>query len=383
MGSSSQQTQSQTQTSPWAPQAGYLTNAFAGAQNALNTAQANATSSNYGAPTQFTAGMTPQQLQAFQSEVSYGLNPNTPNTEQSLGQSFTQEGLGATQGALAGLNAFNPNNYFNVNSAIAGGNAYANGANIPAQVQAAMTQANQEANEVQLPGMASASQVAGNGANNSRAALSQGIVQQGLAEQAAGLSANLQGQYYNTGAGMASQQGETAAGQALTGLGQQAQYGGSYGTLGLGALGQSIQDQCNLYNIAASGGGGLQQANQLPMTNQQQAYQFGQTSPFTALQNEYGIVGSNQWGGTSNTNSNTTYSPSLLSQIGQGVGIFGSLFGGGGSGGGGGGGGGGGIPWGSIGSMFGGGGGYGGYSAALGSMGAGIDSSGAIAMLAA
>lgn len=340
MGSSSQQTQSTTQTSPWAPQQPYLTGGFQAAQNAFNTATSNQTSGPYSAPTQFVAGMTPQQLAAFQAEISYGMNPNTPQTENSLGQSFAQEGLNSTTGALNGLNAFNPSNYFNLGNDIAGGNAYAAGANIPAQVQAAMLAANQNARDVTLPGMASASNLGAN-ENNSREALSQGVVQRGLDEQASALSAQLQGQYYNTGSSLAQQVGQAQAGNALAALTAQAQYGGANSTLGLGALGQSIQDQGQLFNTASAGGAGLQQAAQLPLTNQQQAYQFGQASPFQPIQNEWGIVGSNQWGGTSNTNSSTTYTPSLMSQIGQGFGIAGSLFG---------------SPF-SGGSLFGGGGG--------------------------
>lgn len=327
MGQSSQSTQSTTQTSPWAPQIPYLTQGFQNASNAFNTAGTNANNPNYAAPSQFTANITPQQLSLFNQMVGYGSNNAVPGQETAAGTNLMNLGTNATTQALSGLEGYNPSSTNNLTAAISGGNQYSQGANIPGQVQAAMQAANEEARDVTLPGIASGSQVASNGANNSRTALSEGVVQRGLAEQAGNLAASLGANYYNTGAGLA--ENINAANNPLTlqGLMGLSQAGGGNNTLGLGALSQGVENQGQIYNIGGSGGQGLYEAAQAPLTNQQQGYQFGQTSPFIAPQEAWNIIGSNQWGGTSNTTANTTYTPSLASTLAGGIGAASSLFG--------------------------------------------------------
>src|SRR5262249_20499416 len=136
MGSSNQQTQSATNTQPWSTQIPYLTQAFQGASSALGNAQRNGV-----APTGFVAGMTPQQMALFGAMTGYGTNNPIPGQEAGLGTNLTDMGMGATSGALGGLSAFNPANFYNMGSAIAGGNAYAAGLDIPGQVAAAMRDA--------------------------------------------------------------------------------------------------------------------------------------------------------------------------------------------------------------------------------------------------
>lgn len=313
-------------------------------------------------------------MQLFNQMIQYGGSNNIPGQQSAAGTTALGQGQSATGQALSGLGSYNPFATNNVNADIAGGNAYAAGANIPAQVQAAMFPAVQTANEITLPGIGSAANASGN-ANSSRTAIAQGLVGQGLAENAQNIAANLEGNYYNTGAGLAANANTANNANALSAYGALGQLGGANSQLGLGALSSALGNQTNLFNLGSEGGAGLQQANQLPLTNQQQAWQFGQNSPFAALNNEYNIIGSNNWGneGTYNGTSTTTTTPSLASTLGGLLGAGSSLFGGGGMFG----------SMGAFGNLFGSSGvgssgGYGAYAPAMASMGAGISPSGSV-----
>lgn len=324
MGSSSQQTQSTTNTSPWAVQSPFLQQGFNAASSGLSQAQNNANNPNYGAPTQFTAGLTPQQLATYGAASGYNPTSGAQMGAYGTGALSTSNGeSGAAAGGLAGYNPFATNN---IQTAINGGNAYAAGLNIPAQVQAAMFPAIQTANEVTLPGIGSAANTGGN-ANSSRTGIAQGLVQQGLAENAQNIGAQLEANAYNTGAGLAQNAAAQNNQTALGALGTEGQLGLGNGQLGTGALAQGVNTQGNIYGIQSQGGAGLQAGNQAGLTNQLQGYNFGQSSPFQALQNYWNIIGSGSWGGTSNTNSNTTYNPSLFSTLGGLLGAGGSLLG--------------------------------------------------------
>jgi hypothetical protein len=292
---------------------GYLNQGFAADKTALGQAQANAAGTT---PTGFTAQMTPQQLQAYQSVYGAANGNTSAQTQQNTGALTSNAGAGGVQGALSGLSGYNPSIQGEVNA----GQQYAAGQNIPAQVQAAMLGANQEANQVTLPGIDSAAAGSGN-TNSSRTGIASGLVQQGLAQQAGALSAQLQGNAYNTGANLQNSNNSNILG----GLQSQGSIGNSAVNSGSGALSSGVNDQANLGNQLLTGAGGAQQNQQLGFNNQNQAYQFGQNSPFGALQNYMGIQGMVNAGGTSNESSTST--PSFMSTVGSLLGGAGSLIG--------------------------------------------------------
>jgi hypothetical protein len=74
MGSSTQETSKNENTTPWAPQAAALTDAFGKAQTAYGTA------SQAKAPTDFVAQFTPDQLNIFKSMMGYGTGTSTAGT---------------------------------------------------------------------------------------------------------------------------------------------------------------------------------------------------------------------------------------------------------------------------------------------------------------
>jgi hypothetical protein len=249
------------------------------------------------------------------------------------GTSALGTAAGLTNDAARGLSMFNPFASNNIGADIAGGQAYAAGQDIPGQVRAAMLPGVQTARDVTLPGMASSEAASGN-TNNTRGVnaaggggIASGLVQRGLAEQGTGLAAELQGQYTNTGANLAANANWQNNQALLSGYLGGGNLGNTTAGTGLGALNQSIGNTGQMYGIQAQGGSGLQTGQQQLLQNLLQGYNFGQNSPFTAPQNFWNMIGSGNWGQTSNTQGTATMTPSLLNQIGGMVAAGGSLLG--------------------------------------------------------
>jgi hypothetical protein len=199
------------------------------------------------------------------------------------------------------------------------GNAYRDAQDIPGQVKAAMLGANQEANDVTLPGIDSAAAGTGN-TNSSRTGVASGIVERGLAQQAGALTSQLGANAFATGAGF----GNDLISQRLASLSGQ-------GGLGIGALGQGTQslssgvnDQGALGGQAIAGAGGAQENQQLGFNNQNQAFNFGANAPYAALAPYMNLLNVNA-GGT--TNGTSTSTPSFMQTIGSLLGAGGSALG--------------------------------------------------------
>lgn len=328
MSSKSSQTQNQSgttssTTNPWSVQQPYLTQAFSGAQNALGQAQGNAQ-----IPSQFTASYSPDAIAAFKQMLATGASGNgAPQSSAAAGATASGAGAQGIQNGVTGLGAFTPQG--GTQSNIDAANQYVAGQNIPAQVKAAMQSANEEANYVTNPNI-DATAAAGGNINSSRDAIEHGLVAKTLGEQAGNLSANLQGQAYNSGLSLAEQNNEAANNERLAALTGELSGGASGLYAGTGANTGSVAQQGGLYNIAQSGISGEQAAAQAPLTNAQQAFAANTNDPFQALQNYYGIVGANNWGGTtsgtSSGTSTTTSNPSTAAQIGGWTNFIGSLL---------------------------------------------------------
>lgn len=315
-------------TNPWAVQSRYLTNAFQGASSALGTAQNNAV-----IPSQFTANYTPDQIAAFQAQQNYGMNTGTAANSAAAGGAMNAAGVSGVQNGLGGLAGFQ--NQGGTDSNIAAAMKYAGNQPISAMTDAAMRDATNQANEVTKPGIDEAAAGSGN-VNSSRTAIQQGIVDRGLAQKAGDISANLRGAAYNSGLTLAQQNSQYGNTNNLTALMAQLSGGTSAVNAGTAANSGSVTQAGGLFNIANAGIAGQYGAAQAPLTNAQQSFTANSTDPFTALQQYYGLVGANNWGGstsgatTNNTNgtNNTqgTATPSTVSQIGGYMGMAGSLL---------------------------------------------------------
>lgn len=313
----STQTQNSTSSSsPWGPQATALQGAFDNA----NTAYGKASTAT--APSNFTAGMTPEQLQTFQSMLGYsGANQGASGAVTNTGVNNLGTGSDAAAGALTRLGAFDPSATNNMDAVISGANKYVSGFDVPGAVSAAMRDATQEARDVTLPGMESAAAGSGN-INSSRTGIAEGLVQRGLAEKSADLSATLRNNLFSAGA---AQEGGILSGNNANTL--QADTSGGYigsnlAANGASEVGQGINDGTNLFSLAAAGGSGLQQNNQLGLTNDLQKYEANVSSPYDALNAYMNIIGNRSWGQNATGTQQTTSTPSALQTIGGIASIF-------------------------------------------------------------
>lgn len=310
-------TSSQTQTTtPWAMQTPYLSQAFQGAQTALNEAQ------GAKAPTDYTAQFTPQQLDAFQQMLNYGLSPSSSAAAAgAAGSQLTGAGTSAATGGLNTLSGINPASETANN--ITAANQYVAGQDIPSLVNAAMLDARRQANEQTLPSLAR--QAAGSGnINSSRTAIAQGIVDRGLAERAGALSAQLRGDAYDKGLALGQQSNNNALQAAMA----RVSGGNATAGTGLSAGNSAINQQTGLFNIANNAIANQYNAAQAPLTNEAQQYQAAINDPFAALVNYYNIIGNRPWGSSTVASGTATSekTPSGLSSLIGGIGAIGSLI---------------------------------------------------------
>lgn len=332
MASSSGTSNTQSATQPWTPTINPLMNSI----NSLGTAYGQAQANAGNAPSNFLAAFTPSQYATFNQMIGQGTNQanTSANGLNALGGSYSGLGTNALGSAVSGLNSYNPASTNNINTAINGANQYAAGINIPGQVQQAMQSAEQTANQVTLPQMATAAARSGN-INSSGLGNNVGIVQESLANQAGNLAASLENSAYSTGAGLAQNAATSNNSNILSALLGQGSLGTQAGNLGASAYSAAPGALSTSLGLAAQGGLGQQEGAQNVLSNQLQQYNFGQSSPFTAINNYLSplesIAGLGQEGQSS---TQTTQTPSLLNQLGAYLGVGSSLFGNGGSNGG-------------------------------------------------
>lgn len=293
---------------PWAPQASGLTFAFDQAKGALGDAYKGDT----------TAQFNPDQLATFRRMLGFSNSSPIPGQTASAGTDLTGAGVGATTGALSRLGAFSPTG--GTSSNIDAANAYADAAASPAAVDAAMRDARRQVTEQTLPGITQNAALTGNNMS-SRTAIAEGIVNRGLAEKAADVSANMRAGAFNTGLGLAENSRQFDNNAVLDALKSRGSLGSTAAGQGLDALGNSIGQQGSLFDLANSGGAGLQASDQAKLDND-----MGKSnSVWDNLMKYYGIVGSQNWGGTTQSSGTMTKEPSIWETIGGLMSAGGSL----------------------------------------------------------
>lgn len=309
-----QKTESKSDTTPWAPQQPYLLGAFSEAQKAYDENKAQGA---WGGD--YIAAPSEQQYDAYgnavtQAQGSQGAVSGMIQTGSGALNAGTA-GTGASMGALQQFGTSDVTGS-NIDSA----NRYVAGMDIPGAVKAGMLSANQNATENALPGLDRAAAGSG-GINSDRNAISQGIVERGLAQQAAGLSSTLHNSAYTAGLDQAAK-GNTTQVAALNNAGSQGAYLANAGT---GAINGGITDQASLNSQATGGANGATGLDQQTLNNLMAKYNGGQAFSTQQLQNLMAIVGKSQ--GQSTVGSGTSQTdPSLMQNIGSGVGIAAALF---------------------------------------------------------
>jgi hypothetical protein len=137
----------------------------------------------------------------------------------------------------------------------------------------------------------------------------------------------MENQAWNTGLTAAQNDTNQRMG-ALSSMGQLGNSSTFNGLYGLANSANMMNTNANTANLASQN---ITAMNQAPLTNAFQKAQYAQNNPWGILGDYYGIVGGNNWGQQGNTTSygtsQTQQQPSMLSSIGSGLGIMGSLFG--------------------------------------------------------
>lgn len=320
---SSQTTQQQSSTTPWAPQGAALQTGFDAAGKALTQSQAAAGN----APTNYTAQFDPALLGQFHSMLGYANNTNT-NGINSAGNTAAANGANASGAALSQLNGFDPTKANNPQALTSQANQYVAGQNIPAQVKAAMQAGMETARDVTLPGIEQHAAIGGN-TDSSRNGIAQGLVQRGLAEQASNLQNSLSGQAYGTGLQLASNNANANNQASLSAATNAANAGNGALNSGTNAVNGSITGQGALFAMGENAGQGLTSAQQANLTNQQQQYQAGIMNPYASLQPYMGLVGSQMYGSNSTGTATQQSAPGALGIIsgllGAGAGVAGGM----------------------------------------------------------
>lgn len=307
-GSSSSEKKIDTTTNPWGPQAGALTSAFSNAGNAYNTA------SGAVAPTNFTAQMDPAAIAAFKQMVSQGGNLAIPNSMANTSTALQGAGTAGVQGSLSGLSGYDASRSNSADPTVAAAQKYVAGQDIPAQVRAAMQGATETARDVTMPGI-EMNAAAGGNTNSSRTGIAEGLVQRGLAEQSANMSGSLSSQAFKDALTLAQTQQNNNNTANLGALTAQGTIGNTAANTGVNAGTASIAGQGALTSEAAAGGAGLTAAQQAILDNGQQQFASATQSPYAALSGLMGIIGTNNWGSSTNGTETTTKNPSAWDTI--------------------------------------------------------------------
>jgi hypothetical protein len=319
MGSSTTKTESHnvTDTTPWAPQQPYILQGLSDSQKVYEDrkAKGNYTGEFVAAPNQY-------QYQGFNDAVKWatGSARDLSNQQVAQGNAMFTAGQNAQGQAVSGLSDWTKQDHTadNINKA----NQYASAQNVEGQVQAAMRDQYRLASENTLPSLYRAASGSGN-LNSDRTALAQGVVSRGLAEKALDTSATIRSNLFNQGLSMANSENS----QNLSAL-------GALGTLGTNNLNLGMQGQNSGFTnygkalgAEQAAGLGLQGLDQNVIDNDKQKWLSNYSFDQNNLQDYWKIAGDVKGQRTVSDGTQTqTQTPSLMQTIGQGVGIFSSLF---------------------------------------------------------
>lgn len=313
--SSKSTTETSQTNNPWSVQAPYLQQGFQQAATNLT----NANNSTYTG--QQVAQFTPDQLKTFQQMIGYGQNPSAAQTSTNVGTTLANQGSNALTDAFAKLNGYTPGG--GVDSNIAAATKYADGVDTSGAVDAAMRDARRSVSEQALPQVARSAATSGN-TMSSRRGISEGIIQRGLAEKTADVSADLRNKNFQTGLQLAENGRQSDNNAILDAIKSSMAGGNSAAANGVSAIGAGVDQQKGLFDIANGGGAGMQQNTQNQIDNTKGMAEYGTDQAAKNLKDFWNIIGSNSWGGTSQ--GTQTSSPSFWNVLGGMMGATGSLI---------------------------------------------------------
>lgn len=310
---SKQTSTTSTDMGPWSGQQPFIKQAFSEAQSIYNKNKDNPYGGDFIAqPGQNMFDMANRNMD-FYNTTGINRADNLYGTSQGL----LQGGSGGLFNATGGL--MDMANRDRIGGVIDAASRTADNPYMSAMVDATMRDARRNAGENVLPSLYRNAAATGN-LNSSRTAIAEGLVNRGLAEKAADVSATLRGQAYSDGLRLG-QNDQTLGIDALT------RAGGLFDSMtGRGYGG--ITDATNQRNAAMLGGLEMGAAEQ---GLRQQAIDnelMKRDQDFANLAKYYGIIGANNWGQTGTSTTTTKSQPSGAQIAGGVLGAVGSLFGG-------------------------------------------------------
>lgn len=259
-------------SAPWQLQVPYLSKAFQTASGQLDQGTGNV----YGGD--INAQFTPEQLATFRNMIGAGGAAGTLATN----------GAGSISGAANALENYTPQG--GVDSNIHAAGQYADNPFMSGMVDAAMRDARRSVSEDVLPGIDRGAALTGN-LDSSTRGISHGIVERGLADKTADVSAGLRGDAFNRGLSLAEQGRQFDNSSVLQALQQR----GSLGATALSGAG-------SLFDMGSQGGAGVQQAAQAALDNARAKAEYASDRPSDLLARYFGIVGGSGYGGTQTSN---------------------------------------------------------------------------------
>ena len=264
----------------------YLQNLYANAGNLYN---------NYGLPDRQVADINPIMAQGLAQQYGFSQGTGEDIFQQQLAQSLANTaGFGTAGNAaatMAGGNVYGApiNRGIDMQTAAqASYNPYLNG-----QIDAASRDVTRNLYENQLTGNAGMAAGTGN-SGSSRRAVMDAIAMRGAGDRVADISSNLRGQAYNTGLGIAAQQGlSNQSAQLGTNtvnanlMGQGANLAYNIGQAGQTGMNQAYNTGVNNAQLAQDTGGQLRQYQQQLLDTQYS----NQMNPYNSLQMYKSLIG--------------------------------------------------------------------------------------------
>jgi hypothetical protein len=330
-GGSSKTTTSQGQTTqnyyenkdPWSGQQPYLAEAFQQAQQQYQKSQANP-----GYTGDFYATPDPGSVDLFNKYQNYASGEGMQSGINTARLGYENAAWGSSNLGSATHGIFQMAGKDQTKGQIASAGQYADNPYMSGMVDAAMRDARRTYSEETVPGIDRNAAATGN-MNSTRTAIAQGVADRGLQEKAADVSATMRGQAYSQGLDLASKDTDRklAAYQAAGGLANDRLSAGLQGQqMGAGML-------SDFFTVGTNAAAGLDEFNQRAVDNARMKAEYPEQRSWENLGRYYGLIGANNWGGTTTGNKQQTESsrekvkndPGALATIGGLLGAAGSF----------------------------------------------------------
>lgn len=250
----------------------------------------------------------------------------TPDKIGAVGDRLTNSGVAGSTGAIDRLMAFSPTG--GVDSNIAAADKYANNPAMDGMVKAAMRDAERSVYEGQLPASARNAAMSNNTLGSKRA-IRDGIIQRGLADKTADVSANLRGDSWNRGLSLAETGRQFDNSAVMDAMAKAGGLSSDITKTGVASLDQQLAQRASLFDMANKAGAGLREGDQSALDAARLGTEYQNQNIWDNLAKYYAIIGDKSWGGNSTQvgNSSKVEDPGALAKAGAAVGTMGQLFG--------------------------------------------------------